>query len=113
MLILFCTADRSDYGRDLANFLIHHLPEGSRSYGEDVPVQLPRLPELIAEERIKNGFSDRALVVIGHSLGGDAVYVTINTVPHLGTCSFMIICCRSQSRMCYQLSQAIFFCHLN
>lgn len=81
VFILFCTADRSDYGRDLANFLIHYLPEGG--YGEDIPVQLPRLPELIAKERIKNGFNSRTLVAIGHSLGGDAVYVAINIMPPL------------------------------
>lgn len=77
-IVILFTADRSDYGRDLANLLIHYLPEGSQSYGEDVPVQLPRLPELIAEERIKNGFSDRTVVPIGHSWGADALYVIIN-----------------------------------
>ena len=91
-IILFCVADRSDYGRDLANFLIHYLPEGSRFYGEDIPVQLPRLPELVTKERCKNGFSDRALVAIGHSLGGDAVYVNIGH-HHSAyyTHSFMIV----------------------
>ena len=90
LVISFCTADRSDYGRDLANFLIHYLPERSRSYGEDIPVQLLRIPELIAKQRIKAGFCDRTLIAIGHSLGGDAVCVAIIIVPPLTTYSFVI-----------------------
>jgi hypothetical protein len=103
LLYLFCTADRSDYGRDLANFLIHYLPEGSRSYSEDIPLRLPRLSDLIVEERIKKGFSDRTLVAMGHSLGGDAVYVTINTMPPLTSYSitpvFRAVCAISYPKL--------------
>ncbi|KAF8149459.1 Alpha/beta hydrolase family-domain-containing protein [Crassisporium funariophilum] len=76
--------DRSDYGRDLANFLIYHLPNGVQTYGEDIPMELPRLPPSIAQARIKHGFSpDRTVVAVGHSLGGDATALCGISYPAL------------------------------
>ncbi|KAF8149537.1 hypothetical protein B0H34DRAFT_734214, partial [Crassisporium funariophilum] len=64
--------DRSDYGRDLANFLIYHLPNGAQTYGEDIPMELP------------HGFSpDRTVVAVGHSLGGDATALCGISYPAL------------------------------
>jgi hypothetical protein len=65
-------ADRSDYGRDIANFVIYHLPEARDALGKDLPFQLPRLSSTTTTSRVKNGFSDRHIIAMGHSLGGDA-----------------------------------------
>ncbi|KAF8971246.1 Alpha/beta hydrolase family-domain-containing protein [Flammula alnicola] len=75
--------DRSDYGRDLANFLIHHLPEGRDAFGKDLPQQLIRLPDCLANARVKNGFGDRQVIAIGHSLGGDGTALCGITYPKL------------------------------
>ncbi|KAF4620417.1 hypothetical protein D9613_000172 [Agrocybe pediades] len=64
--------DRSDYGRDIANFLIHYLPEGTDAFGKDLPLTLGRVSEAISSARVKNGYPDRHVVAFGHSLGGDA-----------------------------------------
>ena len=71
-LLILYVADRSDYGRDIANFVIYHLPEARDGLGKDLPFQLPRLSNATTTSRIKNGFSDRHVIVMGHSLGGDA-----------------------------------------
>ncbi|KAH9484884.1 Abhydrolase domain-containing protein mpaH [Psilocybe cubensis] len=75
--------DRSDYGRDIANFVIHHLPDGKDAFGKDLPLQLTRLPESIATERVKHGFRDRNVVTMGHSLGGDATALCGISYPKL------------------------------
>ncbi|KAF8907818.1 Alpha/beta hydrolase family-domain-containing protein [Gymnopilus junonius] len=75
--------DRSDYGRDIANFLIHHLPEGADSFGKDLPIQLSRLPSSISSSRVSHGFSDRNVVSLGHSLGGDATALCGISYPKL------------------------------
>lgn len=64
-------ADRSDYGRDLANFLINHLPQGPDAFGKDLPRILARLPDDVSSTRVKNGFTDRRIIGMGHSFGGD------------------------------------------
>jgi len=71
---MFIIADRSDYARDIANFLIHHLPEGTNAFGKDVPLHLTRISDPISSARVRNGFTDRHIVALGHSLGGDARY---------------------------------------
>jgi len=79
ILVQFCllsnvivVADRTDYGRDIANFVIYHLPEARDALGKDLPFQLPRLSNTTTTSRVKNGFSDRHVITMGHSLGGDA-----------------------------------------
>jgi len=71
----FGEADRSDYGRDLANLIIHFLPESGPSFGSDLPLELSRVPVAVSDDRVKNGFFDRVVVGMGHSLGGDATWV--------------------------------------
>ncbi|TFK44136.1 hypothetical protein BDQ12DRAFT_4197 [Crucibulum laeve] len=64
--------DRADYGRDVANMCIHYLP--TRNYsGNPLSLHLPRLDTKVSSDRIKNGYKDRKLVALGHSLGGDAI----------------------------------------
>ncbi|KAF8968162.1 Alpha/beta hydrolase family-domain-containing protein [Flammula alnicola] len=75
--------DRADYARDLANFLIHHLPEGRDAFGNDLAQKLPRLPTSISRARVKNGFQDRQVVAMGHSLGGDATAMCGISYPRL------------------------------
>ena len=70
--LMSCVADRSDYGRDIANFVIYHLPEARDALGKDLPFHLPRLSDTTTTLRVKNGFSDRHVIAMGHSLGGDA-----------------------------------------
>ncbi|KAJ3493281.1 hypothetical protein NLJ89_g11056 [Agrocybe chaxingu] len=75
--------DRSDYGRDLANFLLHHLPDSVDTLGKDLPFHLLRLASATTSARIKNGFTDRTLVALGHSLGGDATAICGISYPKL------------------------------
>ncbi|KJA17544.1 hypothetical protein HYPSUDRAFT_206137 [Hypholoma sublateritium FD-334 SS-4] len=75
--------DRSDYGRDLANLLIHHLPNGSDAFGRDLPTILARLPESVGPVRVRKGFSDRHIIAMGHSLGGDGSVVCGISYPRL------------------------------
>jgi pimeloyl-ACP methyl ester carboxylesterase len=63
------TADRRDYGRDIANLLINFLPETA---GQDVPQLLERLPGAVASRRAENGLANRLVLGLGHSLGADA-----------------------------------------
>ena len=64
-------ADRSDDGRDIVNFVIYHLPEVRDALGKDLPFQLPRLSNATTTSRVENGFGDRHIIAMGHSLGGD------------------------------------------
>ncbi|KAF9050345.1 hypothetical protein BJ165DRAFT_1457843 [Panaeolus papilionaceus] len=76
-------SDRVDYGRDLANFLLHYLPEGVTAFTTKLPTILPRISEEITSSRIKSGFSDRYVVPIGHSLGSDATGMVAISYPKL------------------------------
>ncbi|KIM45542.1 hypothetical protein M413DRAFT_442215 [Hebeloma cylindrosporum] len=75
--------DRSDYGRDIANFVIYHLPEARDALGKDLPLKLPRLSNITATSRVKNGFTDRHVIAMGHSLGGDATALAGISYPKL------------------------------
>lgn len=59
--------DWTDNARDILNFLFHYLP--SRPYSKPLPTNLLRVPKDEATARTLNGFSERAIVVVGHSLG--------------------------------------------
>lgn len=63
-----CLVDWLDNSRDIANFLMHYLPEDV-----DVtvlPTRLPRLPTSVTRLREERGYRMRKLVVVGHSFGG-------------------------------------------
>ncbi|KAG2123134.1 hypothetical protein BD769DRAFT_1670214 [Suillus cothurnatus] len=62
--------DWTDNARDIANFLIHYMPEEVET---SLPIQLHRVPASIGESRLKCSFSSRTLVVAGHSYGGCSV----------------------------------------
>lgn len=62
--------DWADNGRDILNFFINFLPENTASASSELPVHLERVPELISQRRLKQGFVDRKVVHIGHSFGG-------------------------------------------
>jgi len=60
--------DWRDNTRDILHFLLHYLPATVSS--SVLPTHLPRLPDSVAESRIRHGFAERTLVGIGHSFGG-------------------------------------------
>ncbi|KAI9454511.1 Alpha/Beta hydrolase protein [Boletus coccyginus] len=60
--------DWLDNTRDIANFLVHYLPEDVKA--TVLPTRLPRLPTLVTNVREERGYRARKLVVVGHSFGG-------------------------------------------
>ncbi|KAG8755494.1 hypothetical protein FRC14_003992 [Serendipita sp. 396] len=56
-----------DNTRDFLQFLQYFLPELP---GSELATHLEPLPEAIARKRVRDGFSNRQLVAVGHSLGG-------------------------------------------
>ncbi|KAG6380138.1 Alpha/Beta hydrolase protein [Boletus reticuloceps] len=60
--------DWLDNTRDIANFLLHHLPEHVDA--TVLPTRLPRLPASVTSVREERGYRTRKLVVVGHSFGG-------------------------------------------
>ena len=60
--------DWLDNTRDIANFMVHYLPEDMEE--TVLPVRLPRLPMLVTKAREERGYRARKLVVVGHSFGG-------------------------------------------
>ncbi|PPQ74560.1 hypothetical protein CVT24_004352 [Panaeolus cyanescens] len=75
--------DRSDYARDLANFLVHYLPDGADAFTKELPTILPRVSEELSASRVKSGFNDRYVIPIGHSLGADAAGLCALSYPKL------------------------------
>ncbi|KAI9513434.1 Alpha/beta hydrolase family-domain-containing protein [Russula earlei] len=68
----------SDHARDILNFILNFLPEKTDSA---LPTHLPRVPARVSEAREKHGFSERQLVVIGHSFGGCAAVLAARSTP--------------------------------
>ncbi|KAG8216017.1 hypothetical protein J3R82DRAFT_8010 [Butyriboletus roseoflavus] len=60
--------DWLDNTRDIANFLIHYLPDAVEA--AVLPTRLPRLPMSVTKGRGEHGYRTRKLVVVGHSFGG-------------------------------------------
>jgi hypothetical protein len=60
--------DWLDNARDIANFMVHYLPEDVDA--TVLPIRLPRLPASVTRVREERGFHTRRLVVVGHSFGG-------------------------------------------
>ncbi|KAG6381845.1 alpha/beta-hydrolase [Boletus reticuloceps] len=60
--------DWLDNTRDIANFLLHYLPEHVDA--TVLPTRLPRLPASVTSVREERGYRTRKLVVVGHSFGG-------------------------------------------
>jgi pimeloyl-ACP methyl ester carboxylesterase len=63
----------SDHARDILNFILHFLPETVAPSA--LPTYLPRVPHEVSDAREKHGFTNRELVVVGHSFGGCAACV--------------------------------------
>lgn len=61
------SVDWLDNTRDIANFLVHYLPEDLEA---TLPTRLPRLPASVTKVRGEHGYRTRKLVVVGHSFGG-------------------------------------------
>ncbi|KAG2001898.1 hypothetical protein CC2G_004882 [Coprinopsis cinerea AmutBmut pab1-1] len=74
-------ADRSDYGRDVANFCLHYLPDRD----EALPRILVRVDDAVAQRRKQSGLAaeGRSLVGVGHSLGGDSMVLCGISYPGL------------------------------
>lgn len=63
----------SESSRDLIQFLTHYLPEDPYT-SEELPLHLPRLPDVIAQRRRQEGLSkERTLIGLGHSAGATAM----------------------------------------
>ena len=60
--------DWLDNARDIANFMVHYLPEDVDA--TVLPIRLLRLPASVTSVREERGFHTRKLVVVGHSFGG-------------------------------------------
>ena len=60
--------DWLDNARDIANFMVHYLPEDVDA--TVLPIRLLRLPASVTSVREEHGFHTRKLVVVGHSFGG-------------------------------------------
>lgn len=70
-LLITCGAvDWMDAGRDILNFLVNYLP--ATTTPSSLPTHLPRVSITESEARKVNGYTDRTLVVVGHSYGGCA-----------------------------------------
>ncbi|KAJ4486358.1 Alpha/beta hydrolase family-domain-containing protein [Lentinula aciculospora] len=61
--------DWYDGARDTLHFLLHYMP--SRITSDKLPVHLPRVSFAEFEERGSRGFSERQIIAIGHSYGGN------------------------------------------
>jgi hypothetical protein len=66
--VLSAAHDASDDARDILNLLLYYIP--SETTSGDIPTNLVRLPEAVAESRRKDGFLARKLISVGHSFGG-------------------------------------------
>ncbi|OCH94591.1 alpha/beta-hydrolase [Obba rivulosa] len=73
--------DWQDNTRDILHFLLHYLP--SSASPAVLPTHLPRLPDSVAQSRIRRGFADRTVVGIGHSFGGCTTAYAAITYPQL------------------------------
>ncbi|KAF7978749.1 hypothetical protein HWV62_44766 [Athelia sp. TMB] len=60
--------DWMDNARDIMNFLVNYLPPSAAQ--AELPVHLPRVSRAEAGARQSTGYTDRTLVVVGHSYGG-------------------------------------------
>ncbi|THU96752.1 alpha/beta-hydrolase [Dendrothele bispora CBS 962.96] len=56
-----------DGTRDLLNFLIYFMPSTAAT---TLPVHLPRVPPEESARRLRDGFTERTLIGVGHSIGG-------------------------------------------
>ncbi|EJD44586.1 hypothetical protein AURDEDRAFT_137432 [Auricularia subglabra TFB-10046 SS5] len=73
--------DWTENARDILNFLIAYLPPAA-DLGTP-PAQLARIPEHDQQIRRQHGFSDRRIVVLGHSMGGTAASLAATEIPAL------------------------------
>ncbi|KAI6138208.1 Alpha/Beta hydrolase protein [Pisolithus thermaeus] len=73
--------DSQDNARDIANFLLHYLPEEATS--TSLPTQLPRVPQTTSDARKEHGYHQRKLVVLGHSVGGSTSAFAALNFPKL------------------------------
>ncbi|KAH9996292.1 Alpha/beta hydrolase family-domain-containing protein [Russula vinacea] len=69
----------SDQARDILNFILHFLPETVSP--SELPTHLPRVPLQLSSARQKRGYTNRELVVIGHSFSGCAAILAAHTAP--------------------------------
>lgn len=74
-------ADWYDGARDMIHFLLHYMP--SRILSDELPVHLPRISAAEFEDRGHQGFSERQIIGIGHSYGGNVWCVWRTVVNRL------------------------------
>ncbi|KAH6906372.1 Alpha/beta hydrolase family-domain-containing protein [Coprinopsis sp. MPI-PUGE-AT-0042] len=72
-------ADRSDYGRDVANFCLHYLP----SHSTIAPPILQRAVKPEGRQSSGNHEGGRKVIGVGHSLGGDAMILCALSYPSI------------------------------
>ncbi|KIK51831.1 hypothetical protein GYMLUDRAFT_50291 [Collybiopsis luxurians FD-317 M1] len=74
-------SDWYDSARDFLHFLLHYLP--SQVTSDTVPTYLPHVSGTEFQQRIDQGFSDRRIIAIGHSFGGNICARSCYTYPRL------------------------------
>ncbi|KAF5370536.1 hypothetical protein D9757_010121 [Collybiopsis confluens] len=74
-------SDWYDSARDFIHFLLHYMPSTLNS--DVLPIHLPRVSSAEFEGRIHRGYSDRRIIAIGHSFGGNVCARSCLTYPQL------------------------------
>lgn len=67
--------DWADNARDILNFLLYFLPAQSLPATAPLPECLDRVSDDNVKRRISQGFSNRTVIGMGHSIGGCSVWV--------------------------------------
>ncbi|KAI0316957.1 Alpha/beta hydrolase family-domain-containing protein [Amylostereum chailletii] len=73
--------DWTDNVRDILNFFLHYLPEGTSD--QDLPTHLERVSNSETNSRQRNGYSRRSVVAVGHSYGGCSLTHAAYHIPNL------------------------------
>ncbi|KIK51731.1 hypothetical protein GYMLUDRAFT_251790 [Collybiopsis luxurians FD-317 M1] len=81
-------SDWYDVARDLTHFLLHYIPPKVTS--EELPVCLPCVSTAELQTRIHQGYTDRQVVVVGHSYVGNVCARACYTYPQLFTALVLI-----------------------
>ncbi|KAH9988077.1 Alpha/beta hydrolase family-domain-containing protein [Russula compacta] len=69
----------SDHARDILNFILHFLPEIVTPSA--LPTHLAKVPIEVSKARERRGFTNRKLIVVGHSFSGCAAVLAAHSSP--------------------------------
>lgn len=73
--------DWQDNARDIANFLLHYLPDEAAQ--TPLPTRLLRISQAVSDARKAQGYHQRKIVVVGHSFGGTTSALAAVNFPKL------------------------------